>query len=231
MKHRELSGENRLLRIFLGEGDKFHHKRISDQIVEAARRDGLAGCTVIAGLAGFGAGRRIHTPVDMEGSGSFAMVIELIDEANRITEFWTRVRPMLSEAGSMVTEESVMVHHYAPTGENIEKPGAIRTEGTVLLRIFLGESDKSGHEALYLEIIKRARKLGLAGCTAIRGLAGFGASSVIHESHLLRVSQDLPIVLEAVDTSDKIEAFLKDVKPLLQGALITEEKVQLRQAS
>jgi PII-like signaling protein len=97
-----------------------------------------------------------------------------------------------------------------------------------LLRIFMGESQKSGMEPLYWDIVKRARNKGLAGCTVFRGIAGFGASSVIHKASLSHLfSADLPIVIEIVDTKDHIRDFLKEVKPLLGGSLVTEEQVQV----
>ncbi len=95
-----------------------------------------------------------------------------------------------------------------------------------LLRIFMGESQKAGSEPLYWDIVKRARKNGLAGCTVFKGIAGFGASSVIHKATLRHLfSADLPIVVEIVDTEEHIRKFLEEVKPTLEGSLVTEEKV------
>ena len=93
-----------------------------------------------------------------------------------------------------------------------------------LLRIFIGESDKIGHKPLYMELLERARKAGLAGCTVLRGIAGFGASSVIHADQLLKISHDLPIIIEIVDTAEHVTRFLKEVDPLLKRGLVTEEK-------
>ena len=94
-----------------------------------------------------------------------------------------------------------------------------------LLRIYLGESDKVNQAPLHLEILQKARKMGLAGGTTIRGISGYGASSVVHTDHLLRFSSDLPIIIEMVDTEELVHALLKNVAPLLQGCLVTEEKV------
>lgn len=94
----------------------------------------------------------------------------------------------------------------------------------VLLRIFIGESDKFRHKPLYIEVLERARKLGMAGCTVLRGVAGFGASSVVHQDHAFRLSSDLPIVVEIVDTAEHVRMFHKDVDPILEKGLVTEEK-------
>jgi PII-like signaling protein len=98
----------------------------------------------------------------------------------------------------------------------------------VLLRIFLGESDKAGHKPLYVEVMERARKAGLAGCTVLRGIAGFGAASIIHTDAAFRLSSDLPIVIEIVDTTEHVDRFLGEVEPLLGGGLVTKEKAVVR---
>ncbi|HSG05761.1 MAG TPA: DUF190 domain-containing protein, partial [Nitrospiria bacterium] len=77
-----------------------------------------------------------------------------------------------------------------------------------LLRIFIGESDRHGSRPLHEAIVEAARKRGLAGATVLRGILGYGANSRIHTSKILRLSEDLPVVIEIVDQADKIEAFL-----------------------
>lgn len=104
---------------------------------------------------------------------------------------------------------------------------AVRAGPAVLLRVILGEADTYQHKALHSEILDRARKAGLAGCTVIRGIAGFGANSVVHEQSLLKLSSDAPIVIEIVDLKAHIERFLAEIEPLLQGALVTEEDVKV----
>ncbi|MEP7199277.1 MAG: DUF190 domain-containing protein [Chloroflexota bacterium] len=97
-----------------------------------------------------------------------------------------------------------------------------------LLRIFIGESDKHDGTPLYEWIVKQARQHGLAGATVLRGLEGFGAHSRIHTAKILQLSEDLPIVIEIVDTKEKIEAFLPLVDGAIGEGLATLEKVQIR---
>jgi hypothetical protein len=104
-------------------------------------------------------------------------------------------------------------------------------EGT-LLRIFIGESDKIHHTSLFESIVLSAREQGIAGTTVLRGVEGFGANSrYIHSAKLLRLSEDLPMVIEIVDTNEKITAFLPKVNELLEssggGAMVTLEKVNI----
>jgi uncharacterized protein len=97
-----------------------------------------------------------------------------------------------------------------------------------LLRIHIGESDQWHHKPLYQELVQAARRQGLAGATVLRGIEGFGASSRIHTSRILSLSEDLPLVIEIVDTADKVEGFLAAVDELLTEGLVTMERVEVR---
>ena len=96
-----------------------------------------------------------------------------------------------------------------------------------LLRLFLGESDRHEGMPLYEAIVQRARTEGLAGATVLRGIEGFGANSRIHRASILRLSEDLPIVIEIVDEREKIERFLALLDPWIADGLATIEKVQV----
>lgn len=97
-----------------------------------------------------------------------------------------------------------------------------------LLRIFIGESDRHEGLPLYEWIVRKAREHGLAGATVLRGLEGFGAHSRLHTAKILRLSSDLPIVVEIVDTEEKIEAFLPVVDGAIREGLATLERVEVR---
>lgn len=96
-----------------------------------------------------------------------------------------------------------------------------------LLRIFVGESDRWGSQPLAEAIVRRAREEGLAGATVLRGLEGFGAHSRIHSAKILRLSEDLPIVVEIVDRPERIDAFLPLLDEMVREGMITLEKVHI----
>lgn len=98
---------------------------------------------------------------------------------------------------------------------------------SVLLRIFIGESDRHGHKPLYEAIVLKARELHLAGATVLRGGMGFGKSSRVHTSKILSLSEDLPLIIEIVDREEKINAFLPVLDAMMSGGLITLEKTQV----
>jgi len=96
-----------------------------------------------------------------------------------------------------------------------------------LLRIFIGESDRHKHQPLYEAIVLKARETHLAGATVLRGPMGFGKSSRVHTAKILRLSMDLPVVIEIIDSEEKIRAFLPILDSMIGGGLVTLEKVQV----
>jgi len=97
----------------------------------------------------------------------------------------------------------------------------------LLLRIFIGEDDKAGSQPLYEAIVLKAREMGLAGATVLRGPMGFGHSSVLHTTKILRLSQDLPLLIEIVDSEEKIGRFVAAIEPIIGSGLVTTEKVKV----
>ncbi len=94
----------------------------------------------------------------------------------------------------------------------------------ILMRIFLGESDRIGHRPLYEVLVELFRTEGFAGATVLRGIAGFGAHSVFHTDKLLRLSLDLPIIIEVVESQEKIDALMPRINEMMNGGMITLEK-------
>jgi PII-like signaling protein len=100
-------------------------------------------------------------------------------------------------------------------------------EDGYLLRIFVGESDRHGHYPLYESIVLQAREAGLAGATVLRGVMGFGKHSILHTAKILRLSEDMPMIIEIVDSLEKIEKFLPALDELIKDGLVTIEKVRV----
>src|SRR5207237_3397277 len=98
---------------------------------------------------------------------------------------------------------------------------------SMLLRIFIGESDRWNHKPLYEAIVLKARECHLAGATVLRGPMGFGAASRIHTAKILRLSMDLPIVIEIVDSEERLNEFLPDLEKMIGGGLVTLEKIKV----
>lgn len=98
---------------------------------------------------------------------------------------------------------------------------------SMLLRIFIGESDRWKHQPLYEAIVLKAREMHLAGATVLRGPMGYGKSSRLHTAKILQLSMDLPLVIEIVDAEEKIQGFLPVLDEMMKGGLVTLEKVKV----
>jgi PII-like signaling protein len=128
-----------------------------------------------------------------------------------------RARPLAPSGGKLPTK-------LEDWDQNMQLP-----RDAMLLRIFFGEEDRCNHRPLYEAIVLKAREMHLGGATVLRGHIGFGHSSRIHTTKILRLSEDLPIVVEIVDSQEKIEAFLPILDGMMSGGLVTTEKVQVLQ--
>lgn len=100
-------------------------------------------------------------------------------------------------------------------------------EESLLLRVFIGESDRWHHQPLYEAIVMRARELHIAGATVLRGSMGYGKTSRLHTTKILRLSDDLPLIIEIVDSEEKINAFLPELDKMIGGGLVTLEKARV----
>jgi PII-like signaling protein len=96
-----------------------------------------------------------------------------------------------------------------------------------LMRIFIGESDRFGGKPLYEALVEMFRQRGLAGATVVRAIAGFGSSSTVHTESIVRLSLDLPIIVEVVETEDRLRSVLPDLDRMIQGGLITLERARV----
>ncbi|HEY2587855.1 MAG TPA: DUF190 domain-containing protein [Tepidisphaeraceae bacterium] len=245
----DLIGEQVLMRVYLQNADRAPHTPTHERIVAAARNEGLAGATVIRGILGAGY-HGILKPSRWSLVDRVPMIVEIVDTAERIAAF---IRGPLDRimVGGMLTLERAAVSMYRPRSRGVAaavhtplrvagevrplstlpeiQPGAHMTTNPngVLLRVFIGESDRFEGKPLYEAIVQKVRELGLAGATVLRGSEGFGAHSVVHKSSLLEMSADLPIVIEIVDANEKIQLLLPHLERMVQEGMITMEYVAI----
>ena len=238
--------EQILLRAYLERADRTPFTPTSTRLVRAARRSGLAGATVLRGILGFVRSdsmlqRKLWSIIDR-----VPVIVEIVDTSDRIGRFVTdSVNPLLLNGIVTLERACVMMYRHRKQGErqplrlggaveplvavpHIELGGTMKSnEDGTLLRVFIGESDVDGGRPLYERIVDKARQLGLAGATVLRGSEGFGANSVVHKAQLLEMSTDLPIVIEIVDTDDKINLLLPELDRIVHEGMITMEHVRI----
>jgi uncharacterized protein len=241
----KLEGEQTLLRVYLRNTDRYGLWRsAADTLVARARRDGLAGATVLRGIFGLDVTGRLlergtwsfveHVPVIVEivdtpqAVGRFlGVVAEVVPEGLATLErgHVLLYRPARGEAAGLAVPGPVPDLSTLPSPE--EFPAMKLSESGQLLRVFVGESDWWEGEPLYRAIVLKARELGLAGATVLRGAMGYGANSRVHTTKLLELSTDLPILIEIVDSAAKVESLLPFLDQAVGEGLITIEAVRV----
>jgi len=239
------SSEQVLLRVYLQNADRTPFAPTHERIVKAARHAKLAGATVLRGILGAGY-HAIHSTSHWSISEHVPVIVELVDTAENIARF---IHGPLEEimVGGLITLERAAVILYRDKPSNqantLSLAQALKplstlprinpgnhmtiTENGVLLRVFIGESDQHQHKPLYQAIVQKIRELGLAGATVLRGSEGFGANSVVHKAAILAMSSDLPIIIEIVDTEEKINLLLPWLESMVLEGMVTMEYVMI----
>jgi uncharacterized protein len=241
-----LVGEQILLRVYLQSADRAPHEPTYRRVVKAARARGLAGCTVFEGIYGAGSSG-ILAPSTWGLVQHLPVIVEIVDGAARVAEFVDgTLGPLLATAALVTLERAAVITYRHGQGmaealpplpgtvaplstlpEIQARPNMTINDDGILLRVFIGESDRAGHKPLYEAIVQKARELGLAGATVLRGAEGFGAHSVVHKARLLEMSADLPIVVEIVDSAERIQALLPHLDQMVGEGMITMENVRV----
>jgi uncharacterized protein len=238
-----LRGEQVLLQVYLQSADRAPHTPTFERLVQAARKERLAGATVLRGILGYGS----HGVIKQSAWSFVAhvpVIVEFVDSSERVLGFVDGPLEQIMSHGMITLERAnVMLYrdrrHDEPrtltlgallqplsTLPRIAERGRMKVnEQGVLLRIFIGESDRFANQRLYDAIVGKARELGVAGATVLRGTEGFGAHSVVHSTSLLEMSTDLPIVIEIVDTEEQIKKLLPHLEEMVSEGMITMEHV------
>jgi PII-like signaling protein len=216
-------------------------------IVDTARREGAQGATVLKGFVGLRHDGAVIKENPWALQQEALVIIEVVDGPRHVEKLLACVEPAMKDG--IITLERAHVVLYRGQGRLKEKDAAPRydvvatkaartawgvktmkiAEDGVLLRIFIGESDRdpATGRPLYEAVVYRAREAQLAGATVLKGPLGFGRHSLMHSAKLLEVSTDLPIVIEIVDAEEKVRGFLPVVDELVTEGLVTLEAVRV----
>jgi hypothetical protein len=242
----KLEAEQVLCRFHLSNFVHHRGEPLYQWIVETARHEGLQGATVLKGIMGLRPDGSILQETRWALSQELPVIVEIVDGPARVEALLARVEPFFSE-GEITLERAHVVLYRGDRGDERRPPPAIDVvasqdnsaawevktmklpEEGVLLRIFLGESDREpGRDRpLYEAIVRRAREAHLAGATVLKGPMGYGKNSLVHSAKLLELSTDLPVVIEIVDAEERIKAFLPTVDELVTEGMVTLEAVRV----
>jgi PII-like signaling protein len=246
----KLEGEQTLLRVYLRNTDKqgWFAPPVAEVLAQRARRDGLAGATILRGLLGLDITGKLLESSYWSLVDHVPVVVEMVDAPQAIGRFLAVVEQMVPEGMATLERAHVILYRHggpaaARAARRLEVPSSITPLSTLpspeefpamrlsengqLLRVFIGESDVWHGQSLYRAIVLKARELGLAGATVLKGPMGFGANSRLHTTKLLELSTDLPIVVEIVDTAEKVQTLLPFLDEAVTEGLITIEEVRV----
>ena len=244
----KLEGEQILLRVYLRNTDQFGLQTAAEAIVAQAQKAGLSGATMLRGIGGLDFTGQLLWSKTWSLVDHVPVIVEIVDSPASIGRFLSTLSDMIVEGVVSLERAHVLVYRHTATGattakRRLEVPRPVIDLSTVptgedfpimklsedgqLLRVFIGESDLWEGEPLFRAIVLKARELGLAGATVLHGTMGFGAASRVHTSRLLELSTDLPIVVELVDTADKIKSLLPFLDEAVEEGMITIESVRV----
>lgn len=244
--------EQTLLRVYLRNTDKqgWLGQPTAEALIEEARTQRLAGGVLLRGICGLDATGKLLESSSWSIVEHVPVIVEFIDRAERIGAFLSTLEKFITDGMATLERAHVLLYRRESAIEDIpqaamthEAPAPVAPLSTLpsaeefpimqlsekgqLVRIFIGESDERDNMPLYRAIVLKARELGLAGATVLRGPMGFGANSHLHTSKILELSTDLPIIIEIVDSAEKIQSLLPYLDEVVLEGLITLEDVRV----
>ncbi|MFH0792586.1 MAG: DUF190 domain-containing protein [bacterium] len=244
-------GPQLLCRFYLTNYVRWAQQPLYEAIIDAARREKMAGATAFRGMMGFAKGRNFLKERPVVVANELPMIVELVDTPQKISSFLKNVEPIISRCMVSLEQSDVICYRSDPepdpsVGDQPREPFDYRmmleyhqrnfkvmktsTVGT-LLRVFIGESEKDSTtgKPLYEAIVRKAQSHPIAGASVFRGHIGYGKHAHYDSPDHLDLSSDVPVVVEMVDSEENISSFLDTVEEMVKKGLVTMERVRVVQ--
>ena len=214
--------------IYVSEGSKHRGVPVYSTILDFLFYRGVSGATVVKGIAGFGADRHMHSSSIVEISDHMPLKIEFIDTPEKVKEILGKLEELAGSGMIEVQETTVAKPAQLSKPQAAAPPAHIKIEGKAkMMRIYIGESDRWKEKPLYLALVEAMRANDIAGVTVYRGILGYGAHRRVHKEKPLHLSRDASIMLSAVDTEEKLQAFLPLVDQMVEDGLVVFSDVDI----
>jgi PII-like signaling protein len=213
--------------ITVSEGASYHGASAYSSILDYLFYRGVSGATVLKGVAGFGADHHMHTTGVVEVSDKLPIRIEFVETQEKVTELMGKLQEM---AGSgLIEAQETTVMKPAGLSKKAKAPTEhMKIEGKArLMRIYIGESDRWQDRPLHEALVQAMRANDIAGVTVYRGILGYGAHRRVHKEKPLHLSRDASIMLSAIDTEAKLQAFLPVVDRMVEEGLVVLSDVDI----
>jgi PII-like signaling protein len=214
--------------IYISEGSKHHSVPVYSSILDFLFYRGVSGATVIKGVAGFGADHHLHSANIVEISDHMPLKIEFIETPEKVNEILGKLEELAGSGMIEVQETTVAKPAQVSKPKKALPPEHLKIEGKAkMMRIYIGEADKWRDKPLHLALVEAMRANDIAGVTVYRGILGYGAHGRIHKDKALHLSHDCSIMLSAVDTEEKIRAFLPLIEQMVEEGLVVLSDVDV----
>lgn len=215
--------------VYVGEDVKYRSEPLYLAVLNYLFYHNVSGATVMKGVAGFGASHQLRTTRILEISENLPIRIEFIEDAMRLHEILPKLVEMVSP-GLVDVQDTTVMSISPPSEDRRRKPRLAHAalSGTaILMRIFIGDSDRWSGKPLHEAIVESLRARDIAGVTVYRGICGYGAHRRFHKEKRLSLSQDQPIVLSVVDEESKIRAYLPVLEEMMDEGLVVLSEVDV----
>lgn len=215
------AGAAKKVSIYVGEEQQYRGNSLYAAILDFLFYRGVAGATVIKGIAGFGADHHLHTTRILRLTENLPIKIEFIESAAKVEELLPKLQEMAG-TGLIEVQDTTIAKASVPAKDlrSARSSPALKQESkSKLMRIYFGENDKWRDKPLHEALVEAARANDIAGVTVYRGILGYGANRRIHSDSALGLSHDRPIILSIIDTEEKLRAFAPIVDDMVQQGL------------
>ena len=214
--------------IYVSEGSKYRGVPAYSSILDFLFYRGVSGATVVKGIAGFGADRNMHSASIVEISDHMPLKIEFIETPDKVNEILGKLEELAGSGMIEVQETTVAKPAQVSKPKSAVPPAHIKMEGRAkMMRIYIGESDRWKDKPLYQALVEAMRANDIAGVTVYRGILGYGAHRRVHKDKPLHLSHDASIMLSAVDSEEKLRAFLPLVDQMVEEGLVVFSDVDI----
>ncbi len=214
--------------IYLSEGSTHHGIPTYSSILDFLFYRGVAGATVLKGIAGFGADHHIHTASTVELSDHLPLKIEFIESREKVDELLGKLEEMCGSGMIEIQETIVAKPARLSKQKRFTPPEHMKIEGKArMMRIYVSEADRWKDKPLHTALVEAMRANDIAGVTVYRGILGYGAHGRVHKDKALHVSHDASIMLSVVDREEKLQAFLAIVEQMVEEGLVVLSDVDI----
>jgi PII-like signaling protein len=214
--------------IYLSEGATHHGVPVYSSILDFLFYRGVAGATVLKGIAGFGADHHMHSAALVEISDHLPLKIEFIESREKVDELLGKLEELAGSGMIEIQETTVAKPAQVSKPKSPIPPAHLKIEGKAkMMRIYIGEADRWKDKPLYKALIEAMRANDIAGATVYRGILGYGAHRRIHKDKPLHLSHDSSVMISAVDREEKLRAFLPLVEQMVEEGLVVLSDVDI----